>query len=124
MAGGNYYLCDICKAKTFYDADFDWWSSGVGDLVCLCSKCAERYEVVIRSRDVQAEVARVAALEAEAERLKCCGNCAYTQYGWASGFRCYARSPYRLTMPHEHCHVEWFDGESLWAARVDEGGES
>jgi hypothetical protein len=65
-----------------------------------------------------AERKRAESAEAELERLKCCGSCAYTQCGWSSGFRCYAQSPYHPTMQYDHCHTEWFDGESLWEPPV------
>lgn len=53
MAAADYRLCDVCSAKTFYDAELAYdfkkypkhglW--GVGDWAVLCTKCAETHEV-------------------------------------------------------------------------------
>ena len=66
MAGADYYGCDVCHAKTFYDAELDYqdwrvgfanenpdtkhpWPAGnVGWMVVLCKKCAESHDVVIK----------------------------------------------------------------------------
>jgi len=63
MAGAEYYGCDVCGAKTFYDAELDYeshmcgvpanpdtgipWPSGVGYMVVLCPACAETHAVKI-----------------------------------------------------------------------------
>jgi predicted amidophosphoribosyltransferase len=69
MALADYYLCDVCEAKAFYDAnlnyDFDERVSygcqskleRVGDMKVICDDCAAKYEVVLVPR---------AALKAEA----------------------------------------------------------
>lgn len=55
MAAADYYLCDKCDAKTFYDANLtdDWWShnpyEGL-DMAVLCEKCSATHEVVIVER--------------------------------------------------------------------------
>jgi thymidine kinase len=49
MAAADYYLCDRCDAKTFYDAEVDY-ADRVGDMKCICNECAKQYEVVIRAR--------------------------------------------------------------------------
>lgn len=55
MAGSDYYSCDRCEAKTFYDAElFDEYSK-VGpydglSMAVLCRKCAETHEVIIRPK--------------------------------------------------------------------------
>ena len=46
MALADYYLCDKCEQKTFYDATVDYgW--GVGGMAVLCKKCAGTHEVKI-----------------------------------------------------------------------------
>jgi len=64
MAMADYYLCDVCGGKAFYDAgisdsrytalfdsseyDPDW---GVVDMKVLCPDCAKTHEVVIKEKD-------------------------------------------------------------------------
>lgn len=47
MAGCDYYSCDKCGAKTFYDASIDWEFQRVGAMAVICPKCAEDYTVVV-----------------------------------------------------------------------------
>ncbi len=56
MAAGDYYLCDRCSAKTFYDANTHYELDdsgrgyhfvGVGDMKAICKRCAETHEVVL-----------------------------------------------------------------------------
>ena len=58
MAAADYYLCDVCHCKTFYDAhvdydsvDYDSSGNGVGDMKCICPACALEYRVAIVRRD-------------------------------------------------------------------------
>ncbi len=56
MAGADYYSCDVCHDKTFYDAELDWEDDvdkpflpvGAGQMKVICPKCAKTYEVVVR----------------------------------------------------------------------------
>ena len=68
MAGIDYYSCDVCGAKTFYDAGLQYntprgdtprynpvsgkvWPSGnVGWMVVLCVGCSEKYNVDVVDR--------------------------------------------------------------------------
>ncbi len=63
MASADYWLCDVCGNKSFYDANLDWdWDegltrsdrrmlpSGAGDMAAICVNCAVTYEVVVRER--------------------------------------------------------------------------
>lgn len=66
MAAADYYLCDICDSKTFYDAELpygEWddmqenpethhpWPDGnVGGMVVICKKCAETHKIVITEK--------------------------------------------------------------------------
>ena len=58
MALADYYECDGCGCKTFYDADLQYdgfahnpetgkpWPDGnVGFMLVLCKDCVEEYEV-------------------------------------------------------------------------------
>lgn len=62
MAYADYYLCDICRSKTFYDVGLDyekpdekhnhqWWLRGVGDMVVICESCAETHEIKIFEKE-------------------------------------------------------------------------
>lgn len=44
MALADYYLCDRCGAKAFYDADLGDRIDQAGDLVALCKGCAVVYK--------------------------------------------------------------------------------
>lgn len=62
MAGIDYYLCDICGRKTFYDADLSYdqnrcnpatgheWPDNVGDMIVLCADCAKNHRITIGRR--------------------------------------------------------------------------
>jgi hypothetical protein len=61
MAYADYYHCDVCDAKAFYDANLnydmgDLDSEGnpkldyVGSMKVLCDKCSETHEIVINER--------------------------------------------------------------------------
>lgn len=56
MAGGDYYSCDVCHGKTFYDSELDYqeldvdpwfFLPGVGEMKVICKKCAESHEVIV-----------------------------------------------------------------------------
>lgn len=74
MAGGDYKSCDVCKGKTFYDANLDYdteddewnkhrpWTkevgaelekfwkyklAGVGDWAVLCPECTKTHKTQI-----------------------------------------------------------------------------
>lgn len=59
MALEDYYLCDVCDGKTFYDAQLDyretedgpWLPNGAADIAVLCQKCAKTHEVVVREKE-------------------------------------------------------------------------
>ena len=64
MAGADYYSCDICGRKTFYDSDLNYdrgenenpethhlWPDGnVGWMVVICKDCATGCDVLIKSK--------------------------------------------------------------------------
>lgn len=45
MAASDYKLCDVCKCKTFYDDEVDYWR--VGKMIVLCEECAETRDIII-----------------------------------------------------------------------------
>ena len=64
MALADYYLCDICECKTFYDGNVPYgeyqegiqqnpktghpWPDGnVGDMAVLCRECAKTHQIAI-----------------------------------------------------------------------------
>lgn len=64
MAKADYYLCDVCGCKTFYDADVDYedydtgqinthphtghpWPCFVGWMIVLCPDCAKTHTVTV-----------------------------------------------------------------------------
>ena len=72
MAAADYYLCDVCECKTFYDANVDYddwyrtgnsnpvthraWPNGnVGHMVVICKDCATMYRVELVKKPDQGE---------------------------------------------------------------------
>lgn len=63
MAASDYYACDLCARKTFYDATLDYAFPsappyeakliGVGAMKVICPSCAETNVVVIQSKPPQ-----------------------------------------------------------------------
>jgi len=55
MAKSNYYCCDICERKCFYDAgcggcdgvDYEW---NVGEMAVICKECANTHTVKVEER--------------------------------------------------------------------------
>ena len=60
MAGCDYYACDRCGGKTFYDAELDYPSpefnspevpkllpKGAGEMLVLCPECAKDWRLVM-----------------------------------------------------------------------------
>jgi len=71
MAFADYYLCDICSSKTFYDAELDYgdgktvmrnpgtghsWPAGVGSMAVLCEECALTHKVKIVKKELLAVI--------------------------------------------------------------------
>lgn len=53
MAYVDYYHCDLCDAKAFYDADVDYDGTGVGvgHMMVICKDCAKTHEVVVLEKE-------------------------------------------------------------------------
>lgn len=47
MAMCDYYLCDVCGQKCFYDANMDF-GSRLGDMAAICTDCATTHRVVVQ----------------------------------------------------------------------------
>jgi len=63
MAGCDYYSCDVCGRKTFYDAEVQYeswdgkrnenpvthhpWPVGVGAMAVLCDECAKTHAITV-----------------------------------------------------------------------------
>jgi hypothetical protein len=77
MAMADYYLCDVCGCKCFYDSNLNWeWGTkddpipddekvrgtelrldSCGDIGALCRTCAKTHEVVVRKIEPAAQSA-------------------------------------------------------------------
>ncbi len=53
MALSDYYLCDLCGCKTFYDPEGAYEESFVGDMVVLCVDCAKTHEIKIEPKPTE-----------------------------------------------------------------------
>lgn len=47
MAMCDYYLCDRCGEKCFYDANCYEQLERAGDIVAICKDCARTHECVV-----------------------------------------------------------------------------
>lgn len=70
MAGADYWSCDVCGSKTFYDAELDYGNDpyhicredgamlpfGAGDMAAICPSCTKTHEVVVREKAIGKEV--------------------------------------------------------------------
>ena len=62
MAKSDYYLCDVCEGKAFYDADiqdsayiatYDHSEDATPIAIkALCSECAKTHEIVVQPKAV------------------------------------------------------------------------
>jgi len=62
MAAADYRLCDVCEAKTFYDANLDYdfrdpdrrphGLHRLGDWAVICKECAKTHECKVVKREV------------------------------------------------------------------------
>lgn len=66
MARADYWLCDVCDGKSFYDANLDWDHArekkserpddhrmipvGAGDMAAICVECAKTHRVIVERR--------------------------------------------------------------------------
>jgi len=56
MAGADYYSCDVCHGKTFYDCALDYQRTesgeflpyGAGQMKVICCICIGTHEIVVR----------------------------------------------------------------------------
>ena len=52
MAGADYYSCDKCGRKTFYDAEVNY--DGLGSMAALCEDCDKTHAAIIVERSQEA----------------------------------------------------------------------
>lgn len=54
MAALDHYICDVCGAKCFYDANVNWEAyramKMLGEMAVICGKCARTHVVKILPR--------------------------------------------------------------------------
>lgn len=57
MAGCDYYSCDRCGWKTFYDASVDWeaYEPMIGKILCICKDCAKEFDIVMIEKPTEAK---------------------------------------------------------------------
>jgi hypothetical protein len=69
MAGADYWKCEICGCKAFYDAQIEWWSEDnwTGALAALCVDCSKTHQLAVRKRDA-AEWTPIEPIEKEVGR--------------------------------------------------------
>ena len=48
----EYYLCDVCDAKAFYDGGRNYELDNVGEMKVLCLSCAKTHQVIVVERGV------------------------------------------------------------------------
>lgn len=49
MALADYYLCDKCGNKSFYDSGMDY--DRAGDIKALCCECAIKFKIIIVEKE-------------------------------------------------------------------------
>lgn len=57
MAYADYFHCDVCGQKAFYDSNIDWETTYVAvedgapvSVVALCVACFKTHEIVVQKR--------------------------------------------------------------------------
>lgn len=51
MAGADYYSCDGCGRRTFYDAGIaESYPDRVGQMIVICPDCAKTMKVVLQKK--------------------------------------------------------------------------
>lgn len=48
MAGIDYYSCDVCGNKVYYDATTEYNHPNFGDMKVICKECIKDYEIIIQ----------------------------------------------------------------------------
>lgn len=59
MSKRDYYLCDQCQEKCFYDADIPDRFEQAGKIKAICKKCAETHTISIDGKAVAANIDRL-----------------------------------------------------------------
>jgi len=68
MAGCDYYTCDACGGKSFYDVELGWGGfgstpplnrpgldglPGCGDIRALCKDCAKTHRIIVVTKSAE-----------------------------------------------------------------------
>lgn len=64
MALADYYLCDLCGCKTFYDSRLNYsdekcnpnsghpWPNGdIGYMIVMCKECSKKYSIKVIKKE-------------------------------------------------------------------------
>ena len=61
MAASDYWKCEVCGAKAFYDASIDWETTNIGKdadywvatdaLMALCEGCHKTHTLIVQKRE-------------------------------------------------------------------------
>ena len=100
MAKCDYYLCDCCNEKCFYDADIPDRFEQAGKIKAICKQCAETHTISIDGKAVAANI----------DRLDVTGR-----FGWGEMVKD-SEGPYMLFSDHQQALTE---NVALYAKQVD-----
>lgn len=90
MSKRDYYLCDCCNEKCFYDADIPDRFEQVGKIKAICKQCAETHTISIDGKAVAANI----------DRLDVTGR-----FGWGEMVKD-SEGPYMLFSDHQQALAE------------------
>lgn len=90
MAKCDYYLCDCCNEKCFYDADIPDRFEQAGKIKAICKQCAETHTISIHGKAVAANI----------DRLDVTGR-----FGWGEMVKD-SEGPYMLFSDHQQALAE------------------
>lgn len=98
MSKRDYYLCDCCNEKCFYDADIPDRFEQAGKIKAICKQCAETHTISIDGKAVAANIDR---------------------FGWGEMVKD-SEGPYMLFSDHQQALAE---NVALYAKQVGEALE-
>lgn len=104
MSKRDYYLCDCCNEKCFYDADIPDRFEQAGKIKAICKQCAETHTISIDGKAVAANI----------DRLDVTGR-----FGWGEMVKD-SEGPYILFSDHQQALTE---NVALYAKQVGEALE-
>lgn len=104
MSKRDYYLCDCCNEKCFYDADIPDRFEQAGKIKAICKQCAETHTISIDGKAVAANI----------DRLDVTGR-----FGWGEMVKD-SEGPYMLFSDHQQALAE---NVALYAKQVGQALE-